>query len=102
MAIEAQFIRQLEGIEMVRPGERPSMHWTRLTSNFYITINPCCHLGSEKYQLIGLWLAFILSTKLSGTRQGSCILRQCLKGGVPMLWKMGITRSSVFLSSDDC
>ena len=30
---------------------------------------------------MGLWLAFILSTKFSGTRQGSCILRQCLKGG---------------------
>lgn len=51
---------------------------------------------------MGLWLAFILSTKFSGTRQGSCILRQCLKKGVPILWKMGTTRSSVFLSSDDC
>ena len=81
VAIETQFIRQFEGIEMVIPCERLLMHWTRLTSNLYITKNSCCYLRSEKHQLIGLWLAFILSTKISGTGQGSCISRQCLKKG---------------------
>jgi len=74
--IKAQFIRQLEGIEMVRPGERQLMHWTRLTFNFHITENSCCHLRSEKYQLMGLWLAFILSTNLSVTGS-SLLVRVC-------------------------